>query len=130
MVPLRDRSLRARERRLLYEERARRLSSLRTGSQRSAQGHRGHGCFPLPPSAGRAGNAMSSNQPIDLRTIISRRKLLGGMSALTVALASPIWKSATAFGQDANAKAAKRFIGVFSANGTIAKQFFQTGAGS
>ncbi|HEY6078102.1 MAG TPA: DUF1552 domain-containing protein [Polyangiaceae bacterium] len=73
---------------------------------------------------------MSSNQPIDLRTIISRRKLLGGMSALTVALASPIWKSATAFGQDANAKAAKRFIGVFSANGTIAKQFFQTGTES
>jgi hypothetical protein len=49
---------------------------------------------------------------------------------LTVALTSPIWKAATVFGQDANAKAAKRFIGIFSANGTVAKSFFQQGTGS
>jgi hypothetical protein len=73
---------------------------------------------------------MSSNQPIDLRTIISRRKLLGGMSALTVALTSPIWRSATVFGQDTKAKAAKRFLGVFSANGTVQKSFFQPGTAS
>jgi len=73
---------------------------------------------------------MSLEQPIDLRTSISRRKLLGGLGALTVALTSPIWKAATVFGQDANAKAAKRFIGLFSANGTIAKSFFQQEDGS
>lgn len=73
---------------------------------------------------------MTQRQPIDLRTIISRRKLLGGMSALTVALSSPIWRSATVFGQDQRAQAARRFIGIFSANGTIAKAFFQPGAGS
>lgn len=73
---------------------------------------------------------MKQREPIDLRTAISRRKLLGGLGALTVAISSPIWRAATVFGQDANAKAAKRFIGVFSANGTIAKSFFQQGAGS
>jgi len=73
---------------------------------------------------------MSQKEPIDLRTAVSRRKLLGGLGALTVALTSPIWKAATVFGQDANAKAAKRFIGVFSANGTVAKQFFQQGVGT
>lgn len=62
--------------------------------------------------------------PRDLRTEISRRRLLRGMSALTIALTTPIWRGATAFGQDAKAKPAKRFIGVFSANGTIAKEFF------
>ena len=71
-----------------------------------------------------------SREPIDLRTAISRRKLLGGLGAATVALSSPIWRAATVFGQDANAKAAKRFIGVFSANGTIAKSFFQQGTAS
>jgi hypothetical protein len=73
---------------------------------------------------------MSQNDPIDLRTAISRRKLLGGLGALTVALSSPIWRAATVFGQDAKAKAAKRFISVFSANGTIAKSFFEQGTGS
>lgn len=73
---------------------------------------------------------MSRKEPIDLRTVLSRRKLLGGMSALTVALTSPIWRSATVFGQDQNAKAAKRFIGMFSANGTVAKSFFQPGTAS
>jgi hypothetical protein len=33
---------------------------------------------------------MSEREPVDLRTAISRRKLLNGVSALTVALASPI----------------------------------------
>ena len=73
---------------------------------------------------------MSPNEPIDLRTAISRRKLLGGLGALTVALTSPIWRAATVFGQDANAKAAKRFISMFSANGTIQKSFFQQDAGT
>lgn len=73
---------------------------------------------------------MKQREPIDLRTAISRRKLLGGLGAATVALSSPIWRAATVFGQDANAKAAKRFIGVFSANGTIAKSFFQPGVAS
>jgi hypothetical protein len=73
---------------------------------------------------------VSQNEPIDLRTAISRRKLLGGLSALTVALASPIWRPATVFGQDANTKAAKRFLGIFSANGTVGKSFWQSGAGT
>jgi hypothetical protein len=73
---------------------------------------------------------MSPKDPIDLRTALSRRKLLGGLGAMTVALSSPIWRAATVFGQDAKAKAAKRFIGVFSANGTIAKSFFQQGTGT
>jgi hypothetical protein len=71
-----------------------------------------------------------SREPIDLRTTLSRRKLLGGLGALTVAISSPIWRAATVFGQDANAKAGKRFIGLFSANGTIVKSFFQQGTGS
>jgi len=73
---------------------------------------------------------MSPKEPIDLRTAISRRKLLGGLGALTVAISSPIWRASTVFGQDAKAKAAKRFIGMFSANGTIAKSFWQQGTGS
>ena len=64
---------------------------------------------------------------IDHRTALSRRRLLGGMGALSVALTSPIWRSATVFGQDATAKPARRFIGLFSANGTIASEFFPTG---
>ncbi len=59
----------------------------------------------------------------DMRTQLSRRRLLRGMSALTVALTSPVWRGATAFGQDANAKK-KRFVGIFSANGTIQSEFF------
>ena len=61
---------------------------------------------------------------IDHRTVISRRRLLGGLGALTVALTSPVWRVSTVFGQDAKSPAAKRFIGIFSANGTIASQFF------
>jgi hypothetical protein len=58
----------------------------------------------------------------DSRTKFTRRRLLGGLGGLTVALTSPIWKPATSFG--AAAKPAKRFIGVFSANGTIGSAFF------
>ena len=58
----------------------------------------------------------------DTRTKFTRRRLLGGLGGLTIALTSPIWKSATSFG--ATPKPAKRFIGVFSANGTIASAFF------
>ncbi|HTA21316.1 MAG TPA: DUF1552 domain-containing protein [Polyangia bacterium] len=58
----------------------------------------------------------------DSRTKFTRRRLLGGLGAMTVALTAPIWKPATSFG--AAAKPAKRFIGVFSANGTIGSAFF------
>lgn len=64
----------------------------------------------------------------DMRTRLSRRRMLSGMSALTIALTSPIWRSATAFGQDAVRKPARRFIGLFSANGTVASEFFPTAA--
>jgi hypothetical protein len=62
-----------------------------------------------------------SDKTLDSRTIISRRKLLRGMGGLTAALTSPVWRPATAF---AAGKPVKRFIGVFSANGTIQKAFF------
>ena len=71
-----------------------------------------------------------SSEPTDRRTRITRRRLLGGMSALSVALTSPIWRRATAFGQDARKPVAKRFIGIFSANGTIGSAFFPAGGGS
>jgi hypothetical protein len=74
---------------------------------------------------------MKSAKPeaLDMRTRISRRKLLGGLSAATVALTCPIWRNATAFGQDAGV-ANKRFIGIFSANGSIAEAFFPAGDAS
>ncbi|HVX96572.1 MAG TPA: DUF1552 domain-containing protein [Polyangia bacterium] len=64
----------------------------------------------------------------DSRTKFTRRKLLGGLGGLTVALTAPIWKPATSFG--AAAKPAKRFIGVFSANGTIPEAFFPNATGA
>jgi hypothetical protein len=64
------------------------------------------------------------SQPRDHRTVLTRRRLLGGMSALTLALTSPIWRSASVFGADARSAPLRRFIGVFSANGTIASEFF------
>jgi hypothetical protein len=67
---------------------------------------------------------MTEFRSLDSRTALSRRRLLGGLGALTVSLASPIWRSATAFGQDAKAAGARRFIGLFSANGTVASEFF------
>ncbi len=72
-------------------------------------------------------STMSQKRPIDLRTHLSRRRLLGGLGALSVALTSPVWRSATVFGQDANQPAARRFIGIFSANGTVASDFFPAG---
>ena len=71
---------------------------------------------------------MNPKPPLDHRTALSRRKLLGGLGALTVAVTSPIWRTATVFGADAKVPAARRFIGVFSANGTIAKDFFPQNA--
>jgi len=73
---------------------------------------------------------MNPSQPFDRRTRLSRRRLLGGLSALTVAITSPIWRTATVFGADQKTPAARRFIGVFSANGTIAKDFFPSGSKS
>jgi hypothetical protein len=67
---------------------------------------------------------MNEAQPVDSRTRLSRRRLLQGLGAFTAALTSPIWRPATAFGFDAYTPAAKRFIGVFSANGTVPSAFF------
>jgi hypothetical protein len=67
---------------------------------------------------------------MDIRTKLSRRKLLSGMSLATIALTSPIWRNATAFGQDATRPASKRFIGIFSANGTIGSAFFPASGAS
>jgi hypothetical protein len=52
------------------------------------------------------------------------------MGALGVALTSPIWRPATAFGKDAALPTSKRFIGLFSANGTIPSAFFPPGTQS
>jgi hypothetical protein len=65
-----------------------------------------------------------TKEPTDYRTRLTRRRLLGGLGAFTVALTSPIWRVSTAFGQAQKVSAARRFIGVFSANGTIASEFF------
>ncbi|HMJ52675.1 MAG TPA: DUF1552 domain-containing protein [Polyangiaceae bacterium] len=65
--------------------------------------------------------------PRDLRTKLTRRRLLSGMGSLAVILTSPIWRPATAFGQDAGVAPKKRFIGLFSANGTIPSAFFPAG---
>jgi len=67
---------------------------------------------------------MSRLRSLDLRTTLTRRRLLSGMSALTVALTSPIWRSATVFGRDGAVPAGRRFIGIFSANGTVGSEFF------
>jgi hypothetical protein len=64
------------------------------------------------------------NEPNDFRTRVTRRRLLRGLGALTLTLTSPVWKTATAFAQAQKTGTAKRFIGVFSANGTIASEFF------
>ncbi len=73
---------------------------------------------------------MNHKAPLDLRTELSRRRLLRGLGAFSVALTSPVWRPATAFGKDAVAPPAKRFIGLFSANGTIPAAFFPPGAQS
>jgi Protein of unknown function (DUF1552) len=64
---------------------------------------------------------------LDSRTKFSRRRLLRGMGATAMALTSPVWRTATAFGRDANAPGPKRFIALFSANGTIPSAFFPPG---
>ena len=71
-----------------------------------------------------------STTPKDSRTRISRRKLLRGLGATTIALAAPVWRASTLFGQDANDTATKRFIGIFSANGTIPGEFFPSATGT
>jgi hypothetical protein len=73
---------------------------------------------------------MTRSAPIDHRTVLSRRRLLGGLGALTVALTSPIWRVATVFGKDGTTTPLRRFIGVFSANGTIPSEFFPAGTAS
>jgi hypothetical protein len=49
------------------------------------------------------------------------------MGSLAIALTSPIWRPSTAFGQDAGVAPKKRFIGLFSPNGTIPSAFFPAG---
>jgi len=73
--------------------------------------------------------ASAPREPLDLRTKLTRRRLLSGLGALTVTLTSPIWRRVTAFGQDANQPAGRRFIGIFSANGTIGSAFFPANPG-
>jgi len=67
---------------------------------------------------------MHRREPIDSRTRFNRRRLLSGLGALGVSLTAPIWRATTAFGQDATRAHARRFIGIFSANGTIGGEFF------
>jgi hypothetical protein len=62
------------------------------------------------------------DSPRDPRTAMSRRRLLRGLGAATAVLTTPVWRAATAFGRDV--RAAKRFIGIFSANGTVPTAFF------
>lgn len=71
---------------------------------------------------------MNQSRPLDCRTTISRRKLLRGVGGLTAALSSPVWRPATLFA--ATGPAVKRFIAVFSANGTIPSAFFPPGTAS
>jgi hypothetical protein len=68
--------------------------------------------------------------PRDLRTVLTRRRLLSGLAPAAIALSSPIWRPATAFGADAAATGAKRLIVLFSANGTIPQNFFPAGTQS
>jgi hypothetical protein len=65
-----------------------------------------------------------TSRKLDSRTVVSRRRLLRGLGGLTVALSSPIWRPATAF---AAGTPNKRFIGIFSANGTVPSAFFPAG---
>src|SRR5882724_9623736 len=124
MVPFRDEPLRAKHGRLHDEDHRRRCEGRGDESERPTAGAHHERRLHVPP-ARELGTTMSTNDsPRDHRTVFTRRRLLSGASALTVALTTPIWKAATAFGQDATAPGAKRFIGVFSANGTIAAEFF------
>jgi hypothetical protein len=68
-----------------------------------------------------------NDAPRDLRTRLTRRRLLQGVGTLAAFLTSPIWRPSTAFGQDAGTPPKKRFIGLFSANGTIPSAFFPAG---
>lgn len=65
----------------------------------------------------------------DSRTRLSRRRLLAGMSALTVAVTSPIWRPVTALGQDAQTAAKKRFFAFFSSNGIVPARFWPQSSG-
>ncbi|MBC7658313.1 MAG: DUF1552 domain-containing protein [Chitinophagaceae bacterium] len=68
----------------------------------------------------------SPDLTLDQRTAVNRRKLLSGMGAMTVGLTSGIWKVSTAFGADAKVPAAKRFIGIFTPNGTSPENLWPT----
>jgi hypothetical protein len=83
---------------------------------------RSHGALP-----GFASASLDVHGSPDARTMLSRRRLLRGIGGLTVALTSPVWRPATAF---AAGQPAKRFIGLFSANGTVPKSFFPAGTAS
>jgi hypothetical protein len=72
---------------------------------------------------------MKEEECKDVRTKINRRALIGGMSALGAALTSPIWRPATAFGQDATAASAQRFLTFFMSNGTVPSRYWPQGDG-
>src|SRR6185503_1177589 len=99
VVPLLLEPLRASCRQLLDETGRRSAARRGERSQCAAAGARRNRRISLPPSRRRG---VAVNQPPrDLRTRLTRRRLLHGMGSLAIALTSPIWRPATAFGQDA-----------------------------
>jgi len=74
-------------------------------------------------------NDPAGRAPVDLRTRLTRRRLLGGISGLAAALTAPIWRHATAFGRDESSPAL-RFLGFFSSNGIVPARFWPTGSES
>ncbi len=77
----------------------------------------------------RSKSAQIDTEAKDLRTKLTRRTLLGGMSALTIALTRSIWEPVTAFGQDATGGGAKRFLTFFQSNGIVPARFWPSGSG-
>lgn len=70
-----------------------------------------------------------ANELKDKRTEINRRKLLTGLSTLTVGLTSSIWRPTTAFGADTQTPGKKHFIAFFTGNGTVPEAFFPNSTG-
>jgi hypothetical protein len=73
--------------------------------------------------------SVDTTAPKDMRTKLTRRALIGGMSSLAVALTRPIWQPVTAFGQDAQASGAKRFMAFFQSNGIVPARFWPNANG-
>src|SRR5260370_30394354 len=103
VVPVCDEPLRTRSGQLFNEESPRRVSCFGLEPERTPPSSRPDRCISLPPSPR---VAMTENR-IDYRTRLSRRRLLSGISALTATLTSPSCRPSTAFGQAQPARAAK-----------------------